>query len=505
MREAAVSVKIPVARRRTITAVLLAVGLASPELVAQVAPGPPLPEPRTESQITRIERGLMGAVQIRGREPRRFALADRMAFYRVPAVSVAVVHRGALAWSRAWGFADVAAGRRATPSTLFQAASMSKPVAALAALRLVERGRLGLDDDVNEHLVSWKLPRDDRFAGEPVTLRRLLSHTAGLGVHGFLGYASGEPVPTPREVLDGDGPANSPPVRVDIAPGSAWRYSGGGYTVVQQLVEDVEGRPFAEIMRDLLSELGMRESVYEQPLPAERAPLAATPYRNDGLPVEGGWHTYPELAAAGLWTTPTDLARYVLAVGRWLEGDEVGVLGPEMTRTMLEPVRDEWGLGPSTAGSGADLRFGHGGANEGYRGQFIAFPRRGEGAVVMTNGDGGGALVDEILFAIAREYGWPEVAPRWIDALPLSADEAREYVGRYRLADAADVTVSIRWRGGGLVLAVGEGPPSSLARTGRDRFVILESGALLRFERDGGGRVTAARAYGSRAERIPAP
>jgi YD repeat-containing protein len=425
-----------------------------------------------------------------------------MAFHGVPGVSVAVINGGRLEWARGYGQADVESDRSVTTETLFQAASMSKPVAALAALRLVEEGRIDLDQDVGVSLFSWEIPRDDLYRETPVTLRQLLTHTAGLTVHGFRGYAEGEPVPGPIQVLDGAPPANSAPVRVDLEPGTQWRYSGGGYTVMQQLVEDLSGRTFEAVMREILDALEMRGSTYEQPLPERMRDAAATGYRADGTPVAGAWHTYPEQAAAGLWTTPSELGRYALAVSAWLAGAEDGVLTPSMAAEMLTPGLNGWGLGPKLEDSGHDLQFGHGGANEGFRGGFIVYPRRGLGAVVMANGDNGEPLVQEILYAIAAEYDWPRYTPRTVRSRPLTADQARAYVGDYRLADAPDMLVTIRWQGGRLELRVGERPASELLLTESDRFVIMSDGTPLRFERDGSGRIVAANAYGSRATRV---
>lgn len=193
--------------------------------------------------------------------------------------------------------------------TLFQAGSISKPVAALAALRLVEQGKLSLDEDVNAKLVSWKVPGNEFTKEQKVTLRRLLTHSAGLTVHGFPGYAAGAQVPTLVQVLNGEKPANTPAIRVDTVPGRLWRYSGGGYTIMQQLLIDVTQKSFPELMRQLVLEpAGMKHSTYEQPLPPARAGEAATAHDANGQPVKGQFHTYPEMAAAGLWTTPTDLA-----------------------------------------------------------------------------------------------------------------------------------------------------------------------------------------------------
>jgi CubicO group peptidase (beta-lactamase class C family) len=299
--------------------------------------------------------------------------------YKVPGASVAVVSNGKVEWARGYGVA-AEGGPAVTVDTLFQAASISKPVAAMAAMRLVEKGKLALDEDVNLKLRSWKVP-----GSETVTLRRLLSHTAGLTVHGFRGYAPGEPVPTLRQILDGASPANSGAIRVDIPPGSKHRYSGGGYTVLQQLIEDVTGKPFPEAARELvLAPLGMKNSTYEQPLPARLRGRAA---------LAGRCHTHPEMAAAGLWTTPSDLARVILEMQR-----PGRVLKPATVKLMLTPVMGDYGLGFGLRNGS----FGHGGANVGFR-CMLTGRRDGRGAVIMTNGDSGGAVAREFLKSIALE------------------------------------------------------------------------------------------------------
>ena len=243
------------------------------------------------------------------------SVADRMKHYHVPGVSVAFLDHGQIAWTRTYGFADVAAKTPVTPETLFQAASISKPVSALAMLRLVQEGKLNLDEDVNVKLQAWKVP-DNEFAKEQkVTLRRIASHSAGLAVHGFPGYASDEAVPTIIQILNGEIPANTAPIRVDTVPGTLWRYSGGGYVVMQLLLTEVTGKLFPQILHDLvLQPAGMTHNTYEQPLPNSLAAFAATPYSSNGEPVKAGPHTYPEMAPAGLWTTPSDLARMAIEV-----------------------------------------------------------------------------------------------------------------------------------------------------------------------------------------------
>ena len=224
--------------------------------------------------------------------PQTHTLAERMAALHVPGVSIAVVHDGRIEWAQGFGVV-IMGGAPVDPGTLFQAGSISKPVAALAALHLVQEGRLSLDTDVNQTLKSWKLPASAAAEGKPATLRELLTHTAGLTVHGFPGYAAGEPVPALVQVLNGEKPANTKPIVVDTAPGTLWRYSGGGFTIAQLMMIDVSGQPFPKLMHDVvLQPLGMSHSTYEQPLPADRKTAAATPYDENGRPIEGGSHTY---------------------------------------------------------------------------------------------------------------------------------------------------------------------------------------------------------------------
>jgi CubicO group peptidase (beta-lactamase class C family) len=402
------------------------------------------------AHIDRIETSLMPALIISGEPDQSATLAERMAYHRVPAVSVAVINGGKIEWARAWGMADLERGRQANTETLFQAASISKPVAALAALKLVDDGALELDGDVNEKLMSWQIPINEYNEGSPVTLRRLVTHTAGLTVHGFPGYAKGEDVPTTVGVLDGEG--NTDPIRVDTEPGTIWRYSGGGYTVMQLLVEDVAGAPFAEYLREtVLLPLGMNHSTYGQPLPEALWADAASGYRADGTKVEGGWHIYPEMAAAGLWTTPSDLAQYALAIQRaHRTGPESGadstastgaahpVISAEMVEALLTPDKNYHGLGPSLSEDGR--RFGHGGANEGFQCLMIAFLDSGQGMVVMTNSDTGGALYNEILFTVANEYDWDDdtLKPKIKSVAEVSSNVLERYVGRYNAVDVPE-------------------------------------------------------------------
>jgi CubicO group peptidase (beta-lactamase class C family) len=384
-----------------------------------------------EQRIQRIQDGIPPAVIVNGEPVPTTKLADRMAALHVPGVSIAVIHDGKIEWARGFGVTRIG-GAPVTADTLFQAASISKPVAAMGLLRLVQSGKVSLDADVNQYLKAWKIPANAFTEHAKITLRELLTHTAGMTVHGFAGYASDAPVPTLVQVLNGEKPANSAPIRVDTAPGTIWRYSGGGYVVAQQLLQDVTGEPFPKVMHDtVLAPIGMTKSTYEQPLPKNRLGEVALPYRGDGQPVPGGPHIYPEMAPAGLWTTPSDLARYAIEVQKSLAGTSNRVLSAAMVRQMLTPGLDHQGLGPGVGGSAKRPYFTHGGANEGYRCNLVAY-EDGDGAVIMTNGDNGGPLAGEILRSIAREYGWPDFQPAEHAVVKVGPKIFEAYAGGYK-------------------------------------------------------------------------
>jgi CubicO group peptidase (beta-lactamase class C family) len=332
---------------------------------------------------------------------------DRMAYYHVHALSLAGIHDGAVAWTRAFhnGRGD---GPPVNPETLFQASSISMPVTAVAALRLVEQGKLDLDVDVSQYLKSWKLPINRFTEQKKVTLRELLSHTAGATVHGFEGYAAGEKVPSLVEVLNGESPANSAPVTIDFVPGTKLRYAGGNYLIVQQILVDVTGKPFPELMQELvLRPLHMAHSTFEQAIPEEREGLIAFPCDKDGIAIPGGPHTYPEMAVAGLWSTPSDLALFALAIQDAFAGKPGAIVSAPMAHQMLQPVLGFYALGFAIAGNGPKRYFSHPGANAGYLSFLFAY-EKGDGVVVMSNQQYSKPLFLEIIHALAKQYGWTE-------------------------------------------------------------------------------------------------
>ena len=441
---------------------------------------------RTE-RIKRVENGLLPPVIIKGQPVAVMNIAERMEFYKIPGVSIAVINGGKIEWARGYGVNRAGTDERITPETLFQAASISKPVAAIAGLRLVEQGKINLDSDINERLVTWKVPENEFTREKKVTLRRILSHGAGLTVHGFGGYAMNESVPTVTQILNGEKPANSGPVRVDIVPGTLWRYSGGGFTVFQQMIEDVTQKPFPALMQDMvLKRAGMHHSTYQQPLPESLRPQAASGHDSKGKTVAGNFHVYPEMAAAGLWTTPSDLARFEIALQKSFLGKSNKLLSPKMTEQLLTVQNGEWGLGLRLTGKGDASRFGHNGANEGFQCLMIAYNRTGQGAVIMTNSDNGGQLGGELILAVAREYGWADYAPIEKTLAKVDPVVYDPYVGEYEFSPSFNLTVT---REGDKLFASAAEERFELLPESETRFFTL-SDISVEFVKDGEGKAT---------------
>lgn len=437
-----------------------------------------------QARIQSIEDSIMPGVLVKGDAVKTKTLRELMVELHVPGVSIAMIRNGRIEWARGVGVTRIG-GPPVTPDTLFEAASISKPLTALAVLHLVQQGKLDLDTDVNQYLKTWKVPENEFTAKHKVTLRELLSHTAGTTVHGFEGYAAGEPVPSLVQVLNGDKPANNPPIRVDTVPGTNWRYSGGGYVIIQQLLEDVTGEPFPKLMQRLvLKPLGMTHSTFEQPLPKDRLSQAAMPYDQNGQPIPGGPHTYPEMAPAGLWTTPSDLGRYAIEVQKMLAGKSSRVISTTTARLMLTPGKNHFGLGPGIGGSDAHPYFTHGGADAGFLSNLVAYDQ-GDGVVIMTNSDRGGILAFELQRTIAYEYNWPDFQPVQRAVAKIDPRIFDAYVGAY-VVGRQYLTVSRQ--GDHFYTDISGQEPVEIFPQSNHEFFLKDVDALLTFDTDPNGK-----------------
>jgi CubicO group peptidase (beta-lactamase class C family) len=448
----------------------------------------------TTARIDRVLAGLRPGMIIQGDSSPRWTLAERMQHYHVPGVSITVVDSGRIVYAKGFGLKDAGSPDSVTPTTRFQAASISKPTFALAVMRLVEAGTLNLDQNVNERLTSWHLPDNKFTAHEKVTLRRILSHSAGLTVHGFPGYEAGTPIPTLPQVLDGAKPANTAPVRVDTTPGAISRYSGGGTTIALQLVEDVTKEPFPAFMqRMVLTPAGMTHSTYEQPLPASLASEAATGHDTAGHAIPGKYHTYPEMSAAGLWTTPSDLVTLGLVLDSTYAGKDSSIVKPATLAQMFTVQKAPFGIGYQLQGTGHDLEYGHSGGNEGFISDFVMFPGRGQGVAIMTNANEGGNVVAEIEASLAAEYGWPDRQQKVRTFVTVDPKVLTAVAGHYRVKvekNPTDVTVTAD--SGKLFVAA---PPFiqrvQLMAESDSSFFTRDGGMPVVFHRTAAGRVDA--------------
>ncbi len=406
-----------------------------------------------------FERSLLPDSPILGE--RGWSLQERMRYYHVPGAQVAVVRRGKLVWSRGYGLADPRTKRRVGSETLFDTGSISKAVTTLAVLRLVEQGKLTLDAPVNTYLRSWKLPESELTQKSPVTLRRLLSHTAGVSVSGFWGYREGEPQPTLVQILNGEPPATNGPIRVQTEPGTKWGYSGGGYVIVQQVIEDVTRKPFAEALEALvLRPLGMRHSSFVQGLPIGLRRDVAQPTSEASY--FSGKRLHPHAAAAGLYATATDLALCIEGICRSLRGEPGAFLQKSTAQLLIEPVirdREPWDrgfvnrrntqkdqalgfMGISRSGAPGETVYSyHDGINAGFRSRMIFDPKTGEGVVILLNSDGDEELLLEMTRSVAATNGWKDFLPEPIRPQKLTAKELERYVGRYKRGDDNIVTI----------------------------------------------------------------
>jgi CubicO group peptidase (beta-lactamase class C family) len=440
-----------------------------------------------QARTERVEKGLLPAVLIKG-DP-AWTIQERMKHYKVPGVSIAVINDFKIEWAKAYGVKDTETNEPVSTDTLFQAGSISKPVAAMAALKKVEQGKIALDEDINNKLTTWKLPDNQFTAKKKVTLANLLSHTGGTTVHGFPGYAPGEKIPTLPQILDGAPPANTGAVRVDFEPGTRFRYSGGGTTIAQLAIMDIEKRPYPQIVQEtVLGPLSMTSSTYQQPLPDDTRKKAATGYRADGKAVAGKIHIYPEMAAAGLWTTPTDLAKFAIESQLSLAGRSNKVLSKEMTAKMVGPFlpSEPTGLGFFSEKHGMATYFGHGGADEGFRAQLLVHKDKGYGAVVMVNSDNG-QIMNEIIRGIAREYQWEDYLPQPKEVVSVDGARLGEYAGRF-LANP-DRVLTITPRGARLWVEPTGAPGFELLPVSENEFVRKDAEISYTFVRGPGGSI----------------
>ena len=433
----------------------------------------------SESEIEKVENNLLiHPIYMAGDSTR--SIEERMAHYGVPGVSIAVIKDNKIIWAKSYGVMDKESKQPVTNETLFQAGSISKPVASYGALKVVESGKINLDENVNTYLKSWRLPDNEFTKDKKVAIKHLLSHTGGLTVHGFPGYSPDLPMPTLIQVLNGEAPANTSSIFVDKVPEESFRYSGGGYTVMQQMLIDVEGKPFPPLLNELvLTPLDMKHSTYDQPLNETQLKMAATGYLPDGSMTKGKRHTYPEMAAAGLWTTAEDLALFAIDIQKTVKGESAKVVSQNMANKMLTPfVEDFIGLGIFLDKHKEDIYFGHGGWDEGFSSELVAHRDKGYGVVILTNSNHPD-FISELIRSVAYTYAWDNYIPQY-KKLEMDTSLFSQITGRYY--SSSDGLIKVYRENGRLYRKYLRGNPLELFRISDTTFISHEEDQVIQFK-----------------------
>ena len=403
-----------------------------------------------DSRVAAFEKGLRPAVRMATAPKVRWTIKERMKHYKIPGVSLAIIENGKVAFAKAYGVKEAGTNDKVNTETVFSVGSLSKMGAATAVLKLTAKGVLDLDKDVNQYLKTWKVPENDFTKAQAVTLRGLMSHTAGLTLHGFGDFKPGEALPTVVNTLDGTGPSDNVPVRAFYQPGTDWSYSGGGTTVTQLVLTDMMGKDFPAVTKNqVFDDLGMARSTYQNPLPASHGNIAKAHDENgDVTALSRGWHAFPEMAASGLWTTPTEYALMMLSWMDSYHGKDGSFLPQSVAREMMSNVaHSPHGLGPVVRGHGMDRRFRHSGSNESYQAFMEGHLERGTGFVIFTNGVDGDALYDEIRRAVYDAYGWPYEEEIVVPTYEVKAETLEAYAGVYQVEDNGKSALSKRYLG----------------------------------------------------------
>jgi len=444
----------------------------------------------TAEKIKQVETNLVGIFQAEGDTPG--TLKGRMAHYNIQGVSIAVIHNYKMEWAKGYGWADKDQKIPVTTQTVFQAGSISKSLNSVGVLKLVQEKKIDLYTDINSYLKSWKFPYDSLSKGKKITVANLLSHTGGLTVHGFGGYSKGDTIPIIEQVLDGKKPANSPAVRSMYEPGLKYEYSGGGITISQLIVMDITGQPYDKYMYDnVLKPLGMTSSTYQQPPVDKKPELIAAAYYPDGKEVPGKYHIYPEQAAAGLWTNPTDLCKYIIETQLAYAGRSHKVLNQQMTSLRLTPYIDKsaaLGVFIDDYPDGTKY-FEHGGVDEGFISQYYGSLEGGDGVVVMVNTANGGNLIPEIVNSVAKVYGFKDLNhSKVIKTVTVADTILQSYTGQYELAPKFIITIT---KDGNNLFgqATGQGKLQIFPET-QSKFFLKEVEAEVEFIKDDKGQIT---------------
>lgn len=378
----------------------------------------------------------------------RYTITERMKFYQIPSVSIALINNGEIEWSKAYGLADIENNRQANVATLYQVASISKSINGWAFMKLVQENKLSSTKDIREYLKTWTFPDNDFSRNKTITIKNLLSHTAGLSTRGYIGYAQQEQIPTINQILNGENPANNEAVVPIFEPNTIYQYSGGGYTIFRKIIDDNLTKNYDRFMQALvLKPLKMSNSTFNMPL-KRTAKNFAKGYDADARPLISDYYLYPDKAAGGLWSTATDIAKFVIEVQNAYNGKKA-LLSKQLATEMLTPVLEGYAIGFGVKEIGGEKYFYHEGESFGYRSVYYGSPTSGKGVVILTNAypENAKPFMDELLNRVATTYEWSGFYNPLKKKLAFVSDSIlQKYIGDYH-SESPSMKISITQNG----------------------------------------------------------
>jgi CubicO group peptidase (beta-lactamase class C family) len=388
-----------------------------------------------------LENGIRGQVKFLGESENLSSIKDKMTEYNIPALSLAVINHGEIEWADIYQNADFP-GQTLDCMSIFQAASLSKPVTFMAALRMEAAGEIDMDENIQTYLSDFTLPQGKQTPENPVTFRNIFSHTSGISSGGYQGYAKDLPVPSDLQILRGDEGANTPAIEVVTPPNESLAYSGGGYTLAELALQDIYSDDFSSIMKKwILEPAGMSHSEFTQPLPDSNANEVAWGYTQSGEAIEGGWRNHPEQAAAGLWSNAIDMAKFLNEIYKGYQG-ESAIFTPSEIETILSHERDGLVYGFIVNRSDDDISITHYGGNAGYRTGMTISLISGKGLVYLTNSDYGGALGNELLLSASQVYEWQHFKQITVEREQVSSEVLKGLSGDYMWNSQIELSIT---------------------------------------------------------------
>ena len=398
-----------------------------------------------------VEQGLRQPVVFESETVPTFSVLERLSFYKVPGLSFALIDNGKVAWSNGYGNLSSSSDKPVTRNTVFQAASLAKPVTAFAVMRIHDKGKIDINKPINVYLKSYQLAGAQPGAEKLISFENLLNHSSGLSAGGYMGYAQGDAIPTDVQTLLGQVPANTKPVTVELAAGKQVMYSGAGYTVAEVALQDEFGKPFEQLMDTwVLQPLNMQHSSFDMAYPQQADVEIALGHDSTGAVIEGGWRVHPEQAAAGLWSTAENLANFAVELTKGYHGKSE-IISQRSARQMLAPVKPGENLSayfggqPAmtfvTDGEGERFLFKHSGGNSGYRSFMIMYPETGDGAVFLTNSDAGFSVGFDMIRAASSVYNWPDYKAKAYRKRKVDRIQQRRLLGDYEFENGLQVSL----------------------------------------------------------------